>query len=381
MTDRDAECGLRRRSRSRPISHAVSVTFYQSRPISHSSVARRIAASRAPSSGRGSPPVSSPACAISPALTAAAARAPLEPRRATAAGIGSPTSAASTRSAKRSGLRQASGDRAAPAGPRRRAPAASSDQVCMTRREQREVPAAAGSLSRLRQRLDRERVQRSAPARRSAPPACALPPPPASSRRMASAAGVGIVVQRDRSPAARARARRTRAAPRTCARARLHEPARELLPYALRHQRVGLAVLRHLAHQLHRLRRDREARSAPRSAPRAGCAPGPRRRRGLTWRSTPASRSRAPLNGSMMRPSVVLRDRVDGEVAPREVLLRASRRARRGTRSRVAARGLALGARERVLLVGLRVQEHRKVPADRLVARLTISSGVAPTTT
>jgi hypothetical protein len=47
----------------------------------------------------------------------------------------------------------------------------------------------------------------------------------------------------------------------------------------------------------------------------------------------------------------------------------------------VAATALALGAREGVLLVGLRMQEHREIAADRRYPAAAISSGVAPTTT
>ena len=39
----------------------------------------------------------------------------------------------------------------------------------------------------------------------------------------------------------------------------LHQPARELLPHALGHERVGLAARDHRAHERQRLRRDREA--------------------------------------------------------------------------------------------------------------------------
>ena len=47
----------------------------------------------------------------------------------------------------------------------------------------------------------------------------------------------------------------------------------------------------------------------------------------------------------------------------------------------ITGRRLALGPRKRVFLAGLRVQEHRKVLADLLVAEVSsISSGVAPTT-
>jgi hypothetical protein len=62
-----------------------------------------------------------------------------------------------------------------------------------------------------------------------------------------------------------------------------------------------------------------------------------------------------------------LRHRVDREVTPREVFLeRDVGREARGE-AVVAGTGLAFGARERVLIAALRVQEDRKVPADGTV--------------
>ena len=62
-------------------------------------------------------------------------------------------------------------------------------------------------------------------------------------------------------------------------------------------------------------------------------------------------------------------DGVDGEIAPRQVLFQ--RHVGRGINleTLVAARGLALGARQGVFLPRLRVQEHRKVLAHPLVAQ------------
>ncbi len=65
---------------------------------------------------------------------------------------------------------------------------------------------------------------------------------------------------------------------------------------------------------------------------------------------------------------IVERHRVDRQVAARQVLL--ERDVRRGVRdeSLVTGRRFALGARQRVLLVRFRMQEHRKILADRLVS-------------
>ena len=63
-----------------------------------------------------------------------------------------------------------------------------------------------------------------------------------------------------------------------------------------------------------------------------------------------------------------LGDGVDGEIAAQQILLQ--RDIRRGVdgETLVAARGLALGARQRVFLMGLRMQEHREILAHRLKA-------------
>ena len=64
-------------------------------------------------------------------------------------------------------------------------------------------------------------------------------------------------------------------------------------------------------------------------------------------------------------PSAVLRDGVDGQVAARQILFQRDFRRGLEAEALVAASGLALGARQRVLLVGVRMQEHREVRADR----------------
>ena len=68
------------------------------------------------------------------------------------------------------------------------------------------------------------------------------------------------------------------------------------------------------------------------------------------------------------RAGIIERHRVDRQIAPRQVLL--ERDVGRGVRNEsfVAGRRLALGARQRVFLVRLRMQKHRKVLADRLVS-------------
>ena len=64
----------------------------------------------------------------------------------------------------------------------------------------------------------------------------------------------------------------------------------------------------------------------------------------------------------------IARHRIDGQVPTRQVGLQ--RHVRRGMEGEpvVARTALAFGARERVFLVGGRMQEHRKVAADRAKA-------------
>src|SRR5208283_6079951 len=56
---------------------------------------------------------------------------------------------------------------------------------------------------------------------------------------------------------------------------------------------------------------------------------------------------------------------VDGEVPARKILLQRDTRRGVEAESLVSAPGLALGARQRVFLVRFRMQEHRKIAADR----------------
>ena len=62
------------------------------------------------------------------------------------------------------------------------------------------------------------------------------------------------------------------------------------------------------------------------------------------------------------------RDRIDGEVAPAQVFLQRHRGLGMHHEAGVAARGFAFGARQCVFLAAARVQEHREIAADLLVA-------------
>jgi hypothetical protein len=111
------------------------------------------------------------------------------------------------------------------------------------------------------------------------------------------------------------------------------------------------------------MREAQVAGSAPRAARCAGSAPGPPTKAGETWRNTRASRSAQPSPGIHEAAVGRARDRVDGEVAALQVFF--ERHLGRGVHHEtpVARRRLALGARERVLLVGIRVQEYGEVAA------------------
>jgi hypothetical protein len=122
--------------------------------------------------------------------------------------------------------------------------------------------------------------------------------------------------------------------------------------------------LHHPAHQCHRLRRDFEGEAGgeprhPQDAHRV-------LDESLADMAQHAALEvlRAPERVDQVALLVAC-DRVDGEVAPRQVLLQ--RHVRRGEHCEalVAAPGLALGAGERVFLVGLWMQEDREVLADR----------------
>ncbi len=148
----------------------------------------------------------------------------------------------------------------------------------------------------------------------------------------------------------------------------LHQAARELLPHAFRRELRELSGLRQRAHQRERLRRDgeREARGEARDAQHAQRILGECRRH-VAEDSRPQVRFAA--EGIDQRPLLVARHRVDREIAAREVLVEGHIGRDEELEAAVAAAVLALGARQRVLLVRLRMQEHRKIAADRSDSR------------
>ena len=152
----------------------------------------------------------------------------------------------------------------------------------------------------------------------------------------------------------------------------LHQPAREFLPYALGNQVAGLASLDHRAHQGHGFGRDAEVGKARREARHAQYAHRVFAKRighmaqqlGLQVALAPIGVAERAARG----PACGRGHGIDGQVAAREVFLQ--RDIGRGLHGKaaVAAAALALGARERVFLVGLGVQEDGKVAAHGLVA-------------
>jgi ABC-type uncharacterized transport system YnjBCD ATPase subunit len=133
---------------------------------------------------------------------------------------------------------------------------------------------------------------------------------------------------------------------------------------------VHLAVAHHLAHQRHGLLGDtkaqwREARGEARHPQQPHGILHERRRHVAQHARLEVAHAAVGVD---QRAVFVLGDRVDGEVAPRQVLLQRHIRIGLEGEAVVAVAGLALGARQRVLLAGIRMQEHREILADRPVA-------------
>ena len=144
-----------------------------------------------------------------------------------------------------------------------------------------------------------------------------------------------------------------------------HQSARKLPPDALRHQGIDFATRAHAAHQRQRLRRNgkTEARRETRAAQDAHRVFG-------EGRADVAQNFGLQIIATLIRVDestcIVDCHRIDGEVAARQVLLQRDIRCGMKLEARIAWRGLAFGAREGVLVVGLRMQKYREVAADRL---------------
>ena len=121
------------------------------------------------------------------------------------------------------------------------------------------------------------------------------------------------------------------------------------------------------AHQRLGFRRDfeAEARGEARDAKHAQRILGERRRHVAQHAGRKIALAAVRID---QRAVVVARHRVDREVAPGEVVLERDFGRREELEAAVAAPVLALGARERVFLVRVRMQEHREIATHRPVA-------------
>ena len=207
------------------------------------------------------------------------------------------------------------------------------------------------------QRLRRARPPNPAPGTRARPCRPRDDAPAAAARRTAR-----------RLPAAAPPARRIRATRRSCATA-----ARSIRPRASSCQtRSGASVASSPEATSSRIsasvsgattKPNRAAKRATRST-RSGSSANA----GETWRSTPRCEIRRAAERIDQRAVLAARHRVDRDVATQQVLF--ERHVGRGEEleAAIAAAVLALGSRERVLLVRVGMQEDGKVAADRTKA-------------
>ena len=146
---------------------------------------------------------------------------------------------------------------------------------------------------------------------------------------------------------------------------RLHQPTRDFLPHALGHEVIDLALGDHLLHQTHGLRGNAEV-GKPRCKARhaqdahrvfAESLGDMAQHLGLQIGHA-AIRIK---NGCIARPVCVCSYGIDSQIAARQVFFQRHIRAGIYRKALIAAPALALGARQGVLLVRLRVQKHRKV--------------------
>ena len=147
----------------------------------------------------------------------------------------------------------------------------------------------------------------------------------------------------------------------------LHQAFRQFLPHALRHQSVRFAVFHHVAHQPHGFVRHRKA--VPRRKTRH--AQNPHRVFGKCGRhmaQNPALQILLPAERVDNPPVLVLRHRIDGQIAPLQIFFQRHIRVGEHLKRRVAAPRFALGACQCVFLVALRMQEHGEILAHRLIA-------------
>ncbi|CRI63107.1 hypothetical protein THIOKS11160003 [Thiocapsa sp. KS1] len=148
----------------------------------------------------------------------------------------------------------------------------------------------------------------------------------------------------------------------------LAKRARQLLPDPLRDQGIDLPGRDHLAHQVHGLGRDTEAEVVE-AGREAGETQDPDRvfREGRGDMAQDARLEvRKPSVGIDQDTGRILGERIDGEVPALQVLLEGDLRVGVHGKAVITGRGLALGARQGVLVLGLWMEKDREVLADLL---------------
>ena len=149
---------------------------------------------------------------------------------------------------------------------------------------------------------------------------------------------------------------------------RLDETLGELLPEAVGHQILDLSRVDHAPHQRRRLLRDAEveARGEARHAQDSHRVFG----KGFAHVAQhPVPQIALAAERIDQRTVLRARHRIEREVAPPEVFLKRHLGRRVDRESPVSPPALALGARERVLLLGLGMQAYRAIASHRASAR------------
>ena len=137
------------------------------------------------------------------------------------------------------------------------------------------------------------------------------------------------------------------------------------LPYALGHQGVYLSLFDHLAHQGQGFRSHlKSQRGETRGEARE--PQDPHRifdEGGRNMAQHAGLQVALPAERVDERPIAGLRDGIDGQIAPREILLETDFGPELDRKAAISGRSLSLAASQRIFFVGLRMQEHREVAA------------------
>lgn len=157
-----------------------------------------------------------------------------------------------------------------------------------------------------------------------------------------------------------------------CRRLRTLQHAAQFLPHTFGHQAVQLAAGGHLAHQCCGLGRDSETKRCQ-ACHEAGSA---QYAHGIFDKGRPhvpqharLQIARAAIRIEQLASLLVACDRIDGEVAAQQILFQRHRRIGIHHEAAIAAPGLALGTRQRILLTVARMQEHREILPHRFEAQ------------